>query len=655
MDTSPPDREAAMEWTAVSKKRRVGQPVIGANIESMESNVKDPCRKFSIELGAYRTEPEVLAHLHLKYPWVKLVRRNGLSGRAQLFTKDERSRALLSDIKSLNGKSVSFRPLESGPRRTYIMMRVPSCVTPQLLLQDDLVLEAERMTRWDTVAKVAVPTDMMKVTLSGKQHPERFSRGYGSYRMRPFIKAPQQCHNCQKFGHVARACWKDSQTCRYCAGGHPSSQCKGNQSIALKCANCGEGHATTSRACPKKAAAIQKSKIAQKVVRAKEPSVPIPREPSIQTPKAPSTPDPQCVGQEVCTHPRGFPPIPSGEGNICSPKTQAHCAGGETSDFKGETGVRQNGSSWYHTQSDHGFGKNAPETYNTQCTTGGKSAKWSRTTETCTNIAPTGYRAGMHYDSPEWGISTVEKYNKRTQSSHPSTKEDSGRSARGHQYASCVNSVCPSVKGPFQGHTSPDLLTDNASVCYPNCPFQGTLNSVPTKTITYQHSSAPSVATNVYHSQDQQGISTDPSVCSPNCSSQDSITIGLNVKGPFQGHSSQDQQTDNSSVCYPNCPFQGTLNNVPTKTITYQHSSAPTVATNVHHSQDQQGISTDPSVCSPNCSSQDSITIGLNVKGPFQGHSSQDQQTDNSSVCLPKLPFSVRTEQCSYKNNNIST
>ena len=165
-----------MEWTAVSKKRRVGQPVRGPNVVSMESKEEDTCRKFFIELGDYRTEPEALAHLHLKYPWVKLARRNGMNGRAQLFTKDKMSRALLAGIKALNRKSVSFRPLELGPRRTYIQMGA-QLYYPQLLLQDDLVQKAERMTRWDAVAKVAVPSDMMKVTLSGKQHPERFSRG----------------------------------------------------------------------------------------------------------------------------------------------------------------------------------------------------------------------------------------------------------------------------------------------------------------------------------------------------------------------------------------------------------------------------------------------------------------------------------------------
>ena len=197
-----------------------------------------------------------------------------MSGNAHFTANDERSRALLAGLRSLNGKTCAFLPLESGTRRTFILMGVPKCITEKLLLQDEQVLDAERMTRWDSAAKVAVPTDMVKVVLSGKQHPARFSRGYGSYRMRPFVKAPQQCFNCQRFGHMARTCWRDTQTCRYCAGSHPSSQCKGDSQVTLKCANCGEGHATTSKACPKRLTLVNKSKVAQKKVERPQAAAP---------------------------------------------------------------------------------------------------------------------------------------------------------------------------------------------------------------------------------------------------------------------------------------------------------------------------------------------------------------------------------------------
>ena len=190
METTPPERESNMEWIAVSTKRRVGKPVREPTVVSMDSREKDPCWKFVMELGDYRTEPEILAELHLNYPWVKLGRRNGVSGNAHLTAKDERSRALLVGLRTLNGKTCVFLPLESWTRRTYILMGVPRCITANLLLQDEQVHDAERMTCWDPAAKLAVPTDMVKVVLSGKQHPARFQQGLRELQNETIRKGP---------------------------------------------------------------------------------------------------------------------------------------------------------------------------------------------------------------------------------------------------------------------------------------------------------------------------------------------------------------------------------------------------------------------------------------------------------------------------------
>ena len=82
------------------------------NNEDMEEAAK--CRKFGIILGGFRTEVEVLADLHLRY--------------AILISKDDRSRILLAELKAINGKECSFRPLGNQTRKVYIMIGVPSCV-----------------------------------------------------------------------------------------------------------------------------------------------------------------------------------------------------------------------------------------------------------------------------------------------------------------------------------------------------------------------------------------------------------------------------------------------------------------------------------------------------------------------------------------------
>ena len=73
--------------------------------------VSATCRKFGIILGAFRTEVEVLAELHLMYPWIQLTRRTNGAGSAILITNDDRSRNLLTDLKNINGKECAFRPL----------------------------------------------------------------------------------------------------------------------------------------------------------------------------------------------------------------------------------------------------------------------------------------------------------------------------------------------------------------------------------------------------------------------------------------------------------------------------------------------------------------------------------------------------------------
>ena len=137
---------------------------------------------------------------------------------------------------------------------------------------------------------------------------------------------------------------------------------------------------------------------------------------------------------------------------------------------------------------------------------------------------------------------------------------------------------------PGDTHVDPSqdkhsILTE-PPVCYPNCPFQDTINGFPTlqcsiksQPSTYQHGSTPTVATHVDPPQQQLGISAEPPVCYSNCPSQDNINMF-----PTQ------QCSHNSR--------------------TYHHGSAPTVAT-----QDQQCITAEPPVCYPNCPSQDNINM----------------------------------------------
>ena len=72
------------------------------------------------------------------------------------------------EVKDLNGKECSFQHMDTIFRKTYILMGVPFCIREELLIQDDMVLEARRMTKWNNNTKLANHTDMVKVVLTRK-------------------------------------------------------------------------------------------------------------------------------------------------------------------------------------------------------------------------------------------------------------------------------------------------------------------------------------------------------------------------------------------------------------------------------------------------------------------------------------------------------
>jgi len=59
-----------------------------------------------------------------------------------------------------------------------------------------------------------------------------------------------QCFNCQKYGHVARAC-RSPVRCSYCSKGHSSKDCSSQSDRASKrCSNCNGPHEAWARNCP---------------------------------------------------------------------------------------------------------------------------------------------------------------------------------------------------------------------------------------------------------------------------------------------------------------------------------------------------------------------------------------------------------------------
>ena len=180
----------------------------------------------------------------------------------------------------------------------------------------------------------------------------------------------------------------------------------------------------------------------------------------------------------------------------------------------------------------------------------------------------------------------------------------------------CVVSQVDAQNGPSQDHN-----TSIASITSPIAPSQDTSDTV--RTLTQLLMAEPVMAVDIGHSQ--HSISTGPTVCIPNCLFQDPLNIvhanqsSTNIQtltpqrhtivsesaavdtliGPYQ-----DQQTVISSLCYPNCPFQGTLNSV--SMSTYQKQKPCVVSqVDVQNGPSQDHNTSIASITSPIAPSQD--------------------------------------------------
>ena len=91
-------------------------------------------------------------------------------------------------------------------------------------------------------------TDNMLIEFE-KIAPEQVLIGTIPYRVRPYIREPTQCYNCQHFGHVSKFCHSQCR-CVFCGErGHRKSE-KKCRTYSPRCCNCGGRHQAYSKRCP---------------------------------------------------------------------------------------------------------------------------------------------------------------------------------------------------------------------------------------------------------------------------------------------------------------------------------------------------------------------------------------------------------------------
>ena len=147
--------------------------------------------------------------------------------RTLIRAKDQASQDSLLNISSLQQKPVSFTPLPDTKATRYgIVQRVPLAVPTALLkATTPLVLEADRMSVWNSTAKAAQPTMSIKIKYEGNL-PASLEIGHlGSFSVRPFTPDLIRCYRWQRFGHTTRTCRQETSTCGIFSKNHSTSEC----------------------------------------------------------------------------------------------------------------------------------------------------------------------------------------------------------------------------------------------------------------------------------------------------------------------------------------------------------------------------------------------------------------------------------------------
>lgn len=73
----------------------------------------------------------------------------------------------------------------------------------------------ERMTYWDKTAKIAKPSNNIKITFRSATLPTEMKLCYTIKKITPFIPRPTFCKKCSRYGHVEKIC-KSDKTCMNC-------------------------------------------------------------------------------------------------------------------------------------------------------------------------------------------------------------------------------------------------------------------------------------------------------------------------------------------------------------------------------------------------------------------------------------------------------
>ena len=153
-------------------------------------------------------------------------------------TEDQRERA--GRVKEIGKfKVVSTSLIEKGSKWSKgVIWGVPVGVTIEEIktnLQGGVLRNAWQMQVKVTREGVRKDSEYVVLEFEEEVIPKEVALGFMSYSIRECVPKLMRCYNCQRFGHIAKAC-NGRRRCARCGEDHEYGQCNHEQP---KCFNCG--------------------------------------------------------------------------------------------------------------------------------------------------------------------------------------------------------------------------------------------------------------------------------------------------------------------------------------------------------------------------------------------------------------------------------
>lgn len=105
------------------------------------------------------------------------------------------------------------------------------------------VLNGRKTQEW-------IPANTVKLTFRGQAVPDEVIFGFSKRKVKPDVPQPIQCFKCLRFGHMAKFCRQEGNTCQRCGTRHEFSR-ENPCSNGMKCFHChSDKHDGCSRDCP---------------------------------------------------------------------------------------------------------------------------------------------------------------------------------------------------------------------------------------------------------------------------------------------------------------------------------------------------------------------------------------------------------------------